>query len=98
MLNEIIQYLTQYPEGKILFDTPVTVKKSPHDLVCMINGVWGSVDKGLWLLDGNSQWYLITAIDQNAELVLNSIYQRISLMKYDQSRVPFYSEAYGEAI
>jgi hypothetical protein len=92
MLNEIIEYALQHPEGKILFDTPVTVEN-----ICVIRGAWAG--KGaLYLMDGSRLWTKIETTDQNAELVLNSIYQRISLMKYDQSRVPSYADAYGSAI
>lgn len=84
MLTEIIEHLNQYPEGKILFDTPVEIKD-----VCVIHG---AVTTGLtvWLMDGAGKWHFLSETDHNYKVVARAVKQKLM-------PVPSYADAYGTA-
>lgn len=78
---ETIQQIVESHNREIIFDDPVKVKKTPHELVFTCYGI--HVENGVWLMDGAGQWYQLEESDQNAKLVINSLYQRLRAMQME---------------
>lgn len=65
----------------IMFDTAVTVKKSPHQLVCNVWGVAVGLDNTVYLTVDGEKWHPLSASDVNGQEVAASVLQRVKLIK-----------------
>lgn len=80
--EEILSHLS----GPVKFDTPVTVKSSPHNIVAIIHEIDGNKENGVWLRIGDSTWHQLEEKDMNYDMVAGSVLQRLKLMKkYERS-------------
>lgn len=78
-LIHIILIVSGYPDQQVVFDTPVIVKRAPH---VSIFECWGvKIHEGVWLMDEKGNWHELEETDDNAQLVANSIYQRLRIMQ-----------------
>lgn len=72
----------EFPQGKVYFDDPVKVKKTPHHHLFTAYGIWAHGVNGVWLLDGAGTWHHLEEKDDNAGYVIASMAQRLRLLKY----------------
>lgn len=74
-MEKIIE-LTNKLGGKVMFDTPVVVKSSPHTHIVSVYGV--EVNKNhVYLLTGDGEWNQLEWTDRNYDYVANSLIQRL---------------------
>jgi hypothetical protein len=77
-LIRIILTIAVMPDKVELFDTPVIVKKDGVSLF----ECWGvGLNQGLWLMDEKGEWYEWEPTDQNAQEVIEALYERIKVAK-----------------
>jgi hypothetical protein len=71
---------------ELMFDTPISVKTSPHCVSVELYGIQVDDQDNIWLAtmdwDGGSSqptvfWNLLEPTDMNYDLVLSSLYQRV---------------------
>jgi hypothetical protein len=75
-LIRIILTIAVMPDKVELFDTPVIVKK---DGVSILE-CWGvGLNQGLWLMDEKGGWYEWEPADQNAQEVIEALYERMKV-------------------
>ena len=65
----------------LYFDTAVEVKITPHSYPFAAWGVCASPDNRLFVMDSDEQWHEVELTDDNAALVIGSLYQRLTLMR-----------------
>lgn len=78
-LDKIIS-ITNSRGGKIMFDTAVVCKDSPHHEPFRCWGVWVN-GADVWLMDAEEHWYLLEKTDENFRLVVASVYQRLKAIE-----------------
>lgn len=64
----------------LYFDTAVEVKVTPHSFPFNAWAVCVSPKDELYVMDSNEQWHQVELGDENAALVIGSLYQRLKLM------------------
>lgn len=64
----------------LYFDTAVEVKITPHSFPFNAWAVCVSPKDELFVMDSDEQWHQIELKDENAALVIGSLYQRLKLM------------------
>lgn len=64
----------------LYFDTAVEVKITPHSFPFNAWAVCVSPKDELFVMDSDEQWHQIELRDDNAALVIGSLYQRLKLM------------------
>ena len=70
-----------FPDGRILFDIPVVI-----DLFACF-GAWADAHRGVWLMDGNGQWYELNHHDANAAELIAGISQKIKSLSHERSKI-----------
>jgi|GEM_PF-959671 len=65
----------------LYFDTAVEVKVTPHSHPFAAWGVCVSPKDALYVMDNDEYWHLVELNDQNASLVIGSLYQRLRMMR-----------------
>lgn len=65
----------------LYFDDGVQVKTSPHSFPFIAWAVCTSPGGELYVMDGDEQWHKVELSDDNAHLVIGSLYQRLRLMR-----------------
>lgn len=65
----------------LYFDTAVEVKVSPHSHPFAAWAVCVSPEDELYVMDSNEEWHRVELDDNNASLVIGSLYQRLRLMR-----------------
>ncbi|HTM92221.1 MAG TPA: hypothetical protein VL095_07380 [Flavisolibacter sp.] len=75
---DIVKYLTGHEF--LYFDTAVEVKITPHSFPFNAWAVCVSPKDELFVMDSDEQWHQIELQDDNAALVIGSLYQRLKLM------------------
>ena len=65
----------------LYFESSVEVKTSPHSYPFSAWGVCTSPDGRLYVMDNDQQWHEVEPDDDNAHLVIGSLYQRLRLMR-----------------
>ena len=84
-LQHIQHMAVGYEGGQVIFDDPLHVKSSPHRLVFTAYGIW-SGNNGVFVLDGDGEWHGPLLENQvNADLMINSIYQRLKYYEWKLS-------------
>jgi hypothetical protein len=85
-LQAIQQFAQSHPEGKVIFDEPITVKSSPHHLVFTVFGIWQG-ENGLFVMDGEGQWHGALSQEQVfGDLMIASIYQRVKALQLNSTK------------
>lgn len=64
----------------LYFDTAIEVKVTPHSYPFSAWGVCVSPAAQLYVMDSDQQWHEV-APDDNAALLIGSLYQRLRLMR-----------------
>lgn len=82
MITQDIQELKSMVTGELIFDTPATVKITPHSELFRAYGV-ANIDDTLYAMDGEGNWHEIQPNQGNVEYVVNSLLQRLKLIKYE---------------
>jgi hypothetical protein len=65
----------------LYFEAAVEVKLTPHSFPFRAWAVCVSPKDALYLMDADEQWHELTINDQNAHLVIGSLYQRLQMMR-----------------
>ena len=82
VLQECIDIVKDLAGNEYLyFDTAVEVKVTPHSYPFAVWGVCASPDNRLFVMDSDEQWHEVELTDDNAALVIGSLYQRLTLMR-----------------
>jgi hypothetical protein len=86
-LQQINELMQNHTDEQVIFDDPIKVRSAPHQPIFTVYGVW-SGSEGLFVLDGGGEWHgPLLPEQQNGQLIINSIYQRIKLTPIKQSVV-----------
>jgi hypothetical protein len=64
----------------LYFDTPVEIKITPHSLPFAAWAVAVSPKDDIYVMDNDAQWHQLELEDDNAALVIGSLYQRLRMM------------------
>lgn len=70
----------------LYFDTAVAVKLSPHTYPFEAWAVCVSPKNELYIMDSDEQWHQVELDDNNAALVIGSLYQRLRLMRIQYAK------------
>ena len=82
ILQECIDIVKDLAGNEYLyFDTAVEVKLTPHSFPFAAWGVCVSPASQLYVMDNEEQWHEVTLEDDNAALVIGSLYQRLAMMR-----------------
>ena len=65
----------------LYFESAVEVKVSPHSFPFSAWAVCVSPGNELFVMDSREQWHQVELTDDNASLVIGSLYQRLRLMR-----------------
>jgi hypothetical protein len=65
----------------LYFDTAIEVKITPHSFPFNAWAVCISPKEELFVMDSDEQWHQVELTDNNAALVIGSLYQRLKLMR-----------------
>lgn len=65
----------------LYFDAAVEIKLTPHSFPFRAWGVCVSPKDVIYLMDSDQEWHELTVNDQNAHLVIGSLYQRLQMMR-----------------
>lgn len=70
----------------LYFDTAVEVKITPHSFPFNAWAVCVGPKDELFVMDSDEQWHQIELKDDNAALVIGSLYQRLKLMRINYAK------------
>ena len=85
-LEALKKQVLLFPEGRILFTTPLVVTTGHAELFSCY-GAWADKQHGLWLMDGQGQWHEIQHDEPNAEDVIASLNQQLKSLSHERSKV-----------
>lgn len=70
----------------LYFDTAIEVKVTPHSFPFNAWAACVSPKDELLVMDSNEQWHQVELTDDNAALVIGSLYQRLKLMRISYAK------------
>ena len=70
----------------LYFDSAVEVKVSPHSFPFAAWAVCVSPKNELYVMDNNEQWHQVELNDEQASLIIGSLYQRLRLMRIQYAK------------
>jgi hypothetical protein len=70
----------------LYFNSAVEVKITPHSFPFNAWAVCVSPNDDLYVMDSDEQWHQLELTDQNATLVIGSLYQRLKLMRINYAK------------
>ena len=70
----------------LYFETAIEVKVTPHSVPFNAWAACVSPKDELFLMDSTEQWHQIELADDNAALVIGSLYQRLKLMRVNYAK------------
>ena len=70
----------------LYFDTPIEVKVTPHSFPFNAWAVCISPKDELFVMDSDEQWHQVELIDDHADFVIGSLYQRLKLMRINYAK------------
>lgn len=70
----------------LYFDTAVEVKLTPHTYPFQVWAVAVSDKDAIYIMDNNEEWHQLKLDQQNAALVLGSLYQRLNVMRINYAK------------
>jgi hypothetical protein len=76
-INAIAAIIADEFEGKILLATPIKIKKSPPSLPVVVHGVEINDHSGVMILNKENQWQKLDESTADANIISNSVLQRI---------------------
>lgn len=81
MYKEIVQLVKDLVNHEYLyFDTALQIKLSPHSWPLLMWAVCVSPSDQIFLMDGGEQWHQLEESDINSNKVIETLYQRVSLI------------------
>ena len=86
-LEALKKQVASFPDGRILFGMPLTVKTKSNIELFTCHGAWADAEHGLWLMDGQGQWHQISHNQHNAQDVITTVYQKIKSLIHERSKV-----------
>ena len=87
ILQECIEIVKDLVGHEYLyFDNAVEVKATPHTHPFNAWAVCVSPSEDLYVMDGDEQWHQVELTDDNAALVIGSLYQRLKLMRINYAK------------
>lgn len=87
IFSECIEIVKELVGHEFLyFDTAVEVKVTPHSFPFNAWAVCVSPDNQLFVMDSDEQWHQVELTDDNAALVIGSLYQRLKLMRISYAK------------
>ncbi len=87
ILQECIEIVKDLVGHEYLyFDNAVEVKVTPHTYPFNAWAVCSSPQEELFVMDGEEQWHKVELKDDNAALVIGSLYQRLKLMRINYAK------------
>jgi hypothetical protein len=82
IFNECLDIVKDLVGNEYLyFESAVEVKVSPHSFPFAAWAVCASPKDELFVMDSSEQWHQVELSDDNASLVIGSLYQRLRLMR-----------------
>ncbi|HEY1114698.1 MAG TPA: hypothetical protein VGE66_14095 [Chitinophagaceae bacterium] len=70
----------------LYFDTAIEVKTTPHSFPFSAWAVCVSPQDDLYVMDSDEEWHQVELDDNNAALVIGSLYQRLRLMRIQYAK------------
>lgn len=70
----------------LFFDTAIEVKITPYNFAFNAWAVCASPKNELFVMDTDEKWHQIELTDDNAALVIGSLYQRLKLMRINYAK------------
>lgn len=70
----------------LYFDSAVEVKVSPHSFPFAAWAVCVSPKNELYVMNANEQWHQVELYDEQASLLIGSLYQRLRLMRIQYAK------------
>ena len=87
IFNECIDIVKELVGHDFLyFDSAIEVKVTPHSFPFNAWAVCASPDNELFVMDSDEQWHEVELTDDNAALVIGSLYQRLKLMRISYAK------------
>jgi hypothetical protein len=86
-INELVTLVNTHLAGKIDFQSPVSVRKSPHSWPVIIHGVQlNDGSNEVWLKDANGEFHKLTDQGDLIMMIAGSLYQRIKYLLSNASK------------
>ena len=70
----------------LYFESAVEVKITPHTHPFNAWAVCASPQDELYVMDSDEQWHEATPVEQNAALIIGSLYQRLRMMRIQYAK------------
>lgn len=70
----------------LYFETAIEVRVTPHSFPFNAWAACVSPKDELFLMDSNEQWHQVELDDDNASLIIGSLYQRLKLMRVNYAK------------
>jgi len=87
ILRECLEIIRSLVENEYLyFDQAVEIKITPHSHALLVWAVVVSPNDELYVMDGNEAWHQVSVEDQNAMLLIGSLYQRLKMMRINYAK------------
>ncbi len=87
IFSECIEIVKELVGHEFLyFDTAIEVKVTPHSFPFNAWAVCVSPNNELFVMDSDEQWHQVELTDDNAALVIGSLYQRLKLMRISYAK------------
>ena len=87
IFSECIEIVKELVGHEFLyFDTAIEVKVTPHSFPFNAWAVCVSPNNELFVMDNDEQWHQVELTDDNAALVIGSLYQRLKLMRISYAK------------
>lgn len=84
---ECVDIIKELVEHEYLyFDTAIEVKITPYSFPFNAWAACVSPKDELFVMDNNEQWHQVELTDDNASLVIGSLYQRLKLMRINYAK------------
>lgn len=87
MFGECVDIVKELAGHEFLyFDTAIEVRITPHSFPFNAWGACVSPKDELFVMDNDEQWHQVEPEDDNAALVVGSLYQRLKLMRVNYAK------------
>lgn len=75
-LRALQDIILAYPDQEVRFSEPLVISLPSGDTF-ECHAVCAHEERGVWLLDETGEWYELEETDQNAQLIIDSISERL---------------------
>ncbi len=88
-LQLLTDQVVSIPGNRMIFESPVAVKKENNEHLFTCFGVWADRSQGLWVLDGCGDWHQLTHDQANAGLMITALHEKIKSFSNERSKILF---------